>query len=570
MLIFSLLLLTACSTDNPDKTPEYIGGEGDIFGEDDLSDSYDPNQSYTVTLCGTSATTDATGVTSLNGSVYFTRGGTYLISGELSAGSLIIECPKSEDIRLVLLGVDIYSPASAAIYIKECDTAYITLGDNTNNTIGAGESFASDENGVDGALFSMCDLTLNGGGSLAVTSPVGHGIVAKDELLISGGKYTVTSASHAINANDLIGITSATLTLDAGKDGIHAEHSTNTEFGYIYIANGRFNIEAEGDGISAGAFLQIDSGSFNILTGGGYENGEEHTSSGFGGFGGFGGGPMRPGLQGSSSTSGATDEDSTSIKGLKAKTGLLISDGEFNINSADDTLHSNSDITLSGGKLTLLSGDDGVHADNTLTVSGGEITVSESYEGLEAINVKILGGRISIKATDDGLNAAGGTDSSGLGGARPGESFGASTGSKGTILISGGELSITASGDGIDSNGTLNISGGYTTVTGPTIGDTAVLDFDTTASITGGVFIGTGAYNMAQVFTSSTQGVFAVRAGSVTAGTTLTLTDSGGNEIISYTPTLNYQLIIISTPDMTSGEEYTITVGDATGTFEAS
>lgn len=565
-LIIVLLLLTACSADTQDATPPYITGE-EIFDGEDLSADYDAEGAYTITLCGESATADTETVRVSEGSVYLTRGGTYLIKGELTSGSLVIDCPKNEAVRLVLLGAIITSPDSAAIYIKECDKAYITLSDNSESTLSSVESFKDDENGVDGAIFSMCDLTLNGSGALTVASPAGHGIVAKDELIITGGSYNITSASHAISVNDLIGITSATLTLDAGKDGIHAEHSTNSELGIVYISSGSFNIDAEGDGISAGAELQIYGGVFNILTGGGYENGEEHTSSGFGG---FGGGPMRPGSQGPSSNTAVTEDDSTSIKGLKAKSALIISGGEFTVNSADDTLHSNSDIFLSGGIFTLLSGDDGAHADSTLKISGGEINITESYEGLEATNIKIEGGIISINATDDGLNAAGGNDSSGLGGPRPGESFGASSGASGTIVISGGEVHITASGDGIDANGTLEISGGYTTVQGPTSGDTAVLDFDVSATITGGVFIGTGAYNMAQTFTDGTQGVFAVRAGTVTAGTELTLTNSAGEEMISYTPSLNYQLIIISSPDIVSGEEYTITVGDISGTFAAS
>ena len=43
-------------------------------------------------------------------------------------------------------------------------------------------------------------------------------------------------------------------------------------------------------------------------------------------------------------------------------------------------------------------------------------------------------------------------------------------------MISGGDLYINASGDGIDANGSLEISGGYTVIVGPTQGDTATLD----------------------------------------------------------------------------------------------
>ena len=107
-------------------------------------------------------------------------------------------------------------------------------------------------------------------------------------------------------------------------------------------------------------------------------------------------------------------------------------------------------------------------------------------------------------------------------------------------------------------------------VAGPTQGDTSTLDYDTTARITGGTFIGTGASGMAQTFSDSEQGVIAVSVGEQSAGTGITLTDKNGNEIISYTPELSFAVVILSSPDITSGETYTITVGEASGEFEAS
>ena len=141
----------------------------------------------------------------------------------------------------------------------------------------------------------------------------------------------------------------------------------------------------------------------------------------------------------------------------------------------------------------------------------------------------------------------------------------------GSITISGGELYLNASGDGLDANGTLTISGGYTVVCGPTQGDTAVLDYDKTAIITGGTFIGTGSTMMVQTFSQgSTQGVFAVTCGSQQAGTPILLRDASGNTVVDYAPDLPFGLVVLSTPGMVSGAEYTITVGEASGTFAAS
>lgn len=215
-------------------------------------------------------------------------------------------------------------------------------------------------------------------------------------------------------------------------------------------------------------------------------------------------------------------------------------------------------------------------ADETLTVTAGSINITESYEGLEALELNIAGGDISLVA-DDGLNAAGGVDSSGIEGGRDamvpggrgGMGQGTSFSSNGSITISGGNLYVNASGDGIDSNGTLTITGGYTVVVGPTQGDTSTLDYDVSATIAGGTFIGTGASGMAQSFSDAEQGVVAVSAGSQEAGTTVTLSDQDGNALLSCTPELSFDVVILSSPDLVSGETYTLAVGSATADVEA-
>lgn len=88
--------------------------------------------------------------------------------------------------------------------------------------------------------------------------------------------------------------------------------------------------------------------------------------------------------------------------------------GSFTIDSADDSIHSNSSVTIKDGVFEIASGDDAAHADEDLTVVAGTMNISESYEGLEALHLEIQDGDITLTASDDGLNAAGGTDSSGI------------------------------------------------------------------------------------------------------------------------------------------------------------
>ena len=546
----------------------------DMFTDRDSKTEFDASKAVTIKLNGATATASSNSVKISGSTVTITEEATYVISGTLSDGMIVVDAPETAKLQLVFNGISITKTTSAALYIIEADKVLVTLADGTENTLANGGTFtAIDDNNVDGAVYSKQDLTFNGTGSLTVTSPAGHGIVCKDDLVFTGGTYTVNSASHGLDANDSVRIANASFEIDAGKDVIHCENTDDTSKGFIYISSGTVNGEAEGDGIAAGAYLQIEGGSFDLLVGGGAENGSKASSGNYRGFMGGGHGGMRPGGNQSSTT---TTTDTVSMKGLKAANSILISGGTFKLDSADDSIHSDISVTINGGTFEIASGDDAVHAEETLTVTAGNFNITESYEGLEALNIKIMGGDIMLVASDDGLNAAGGTDSSGTTGGRDGmfgEGIGGMGGGmssgNGSIVISGGNLYINSSGDGLDANGTLEITGGYTVVVGPTQGDTATLDYDKSGIITGGTFIGTGASGMAQSFSDSEQGVVAIRVGNQSAGTKIVLKDKSGQTIIEHTPELSFAVVILSSPEITKGETYSVTVGSQSGEFEA-
>ena len=581
LILILLLLLTGCSepttpstapSTEPTTPPVSALDPDDLFSDRDQDPSGTPTG--TITFLGDSIT--GSGVQIDGTTVTINREGIYRLTGTLNNGTVIIDAPKSDKVQLILDNVSISNTTGAAIYARQADKVFLTTGANTENKLSNGGTFTStDDNNVDAVIFSKDDLTLNGEGSLTIESPVGHGIVSKDELTITSGNYTITTASHGMAGKDSVAISGGSFAIFAGKDGIQADHDEDADKGFVYIGSGIFEITAAGDGISASGALQVDGGTFTMTTGGGSENGKQHSSEGWGGMGGSPGGfpgGGRPGGR-SSDTTSATTDDSTSMKGLKAGTQLILNGGTFTMNCADDAVHSNGDLTVTNGVFDIKTGDDGFHCEEKLTISGSNITITESYEGLEALHILVSGGNIRLKATDDGLNAAGGVDQSGTGGRDQmfGGGFGGMHAGNGSIVISGGNLYVNASGDGIDANGTLEITGGYTVVVGPTTGDTATLDYDVSGVITGGTFIGTGASGMAQTFSSSeNQGVIAVQVGSAPVGTQITLTDSAGKVIIDYTPELGFNVVILSSPDIQKGKSYTITVGTASGTFDAS
>ena len=437
---------TAGNSENTADTEEAsqpVSSEGQT-DEDMFTDrDYQEEDCVSITLSGTSASASSDSVQISGTTITITEEGDYLISGTLRDGMLIVNAPDTAKVRLVFDGVELNSETSAPLYIKEADKVVVTLAEGSENTLSnSGTYTAVDDSSIDAAIYSKQDLTFNGTGALTISSPGGHGIVSNDDLAVTGGAYTVTAASHGLKANDSVRITGdSQFILTAGKDGIHAENAEDSSLGFVYISDGTIEIEAEGDGISAGAYMQISDGTFQIQTGGGSENAAQESSESWGEFqGGDGPGGQGPGQRGesgeesspvqtsttvegsaSAEVSQSTEEDSsTSMKGMKAAGELWISGGSFTIDSADDSVHSNTSILVEDGVFEIASGDDAIHADETLTITAGTINISESYEGLEALNIEIQDGDIALAASDDGLNAAGGTDSSGIQGGRDG------------------------------------------------------------------------------------------------------------------------------------------------------
>lgn len=131
----------------------------------------------------------------------------------------------------------------------------------------------------------------------------------------------------------------------------------------------------------------------------------------------------------------------------------------------------------------------------------------------------------------------------------------------GTITITGGTIDLvsTRQGDSLDSNGTIQIEGGTVTTSGAATGDSSVLDFETGGTISGGTFIGLGATSMETGFGSSSQAsISATISGS--AGDVVTIEDSSGTQIASYTAENPYAYLLASVPEMADGETYAVLV----------
>lgn len=131
------------------------------------------------------------------------------------------------------------------------------------------------------------------------------------------------------------------------------------------------------------------------------------------------------------------------------------------------------------------------------------------------------------------------------------------------IKITGGTLTVSADGDGLDSNGGLLVTGGTTIVYGPTSDGDSALDYDGSAIVSGGILAAIGSAGMVESFDeASTQPVITYYCTETqSADTTITLTDSDGSALFTVTPEKAYASIVLTCPEMKLDATYTLAAG---------
>ncbi len=392
----------------------------DMFTKRDLAGTYEESEAVKITLSGKTATCESSNVQIENGVVTIKAAGVYVLSGTLTDGTIVVDAGDDDKVQLVLDGASVTAADYAAIYAKNADKVFVTLAEVTENSLTvSGDYVQTDDNNVDAVIFAKCDLTLNGSGNLTVKDNAGHGIVSKDDLVVTGGTYTIDSQDHCLNGKDSVRIADGIFTLSCDEDGIHAGNDDQQD-GYVYIEGGDINISVGDDGIHAEGLLIITGGDIDIsksyegiegykilVTGGdidvaasddgfnaaGGSSGSsgdnkggsfDGTGDNKGGFGGNPGGdmngsppPARP--DGNGQSDGTPGVPGMGGAGMDADYDayILIKDGNININADGDGIDSNGYLGIAGGSVYVLGPsnngngalDYGIYA----AITGGEI-----------------------------------------------------------------------------------------------------------------------------------------------------------------------------------------------------
>ena len=549
------------------------------------------NSGITETSAGSGYTIDGTTLT-------VTTAGTYRIGGSCTEGTIIVSKGLS-DVTLILDNLTLASSTTAPIVIKKSAAANIhlvgtsTLTDNEDpdNETSTDTTVAEAFEGAAIKVKSGSTVTFCGDGDLNIVANAKNGIKggATAELIFNGsGKinvsgnakyYGATTSGAAVNngiaCDGSIVINQGTYVIKAANDGIKSAPDATDETegtvidtesaGTVTINGGTFDINVDGDGIQADTALNINGGAFDIRTWKGYSVWNDTLANAY------------------------------SCKGLKAsgdraeeagiEPALNITGGTFTLNTGDDAVHSDAYVTVTGGTFTIQTGDDGMHGDTSLTIGteGGltrdpDITINNSYEGLEGGTVYIYSGRQYVVASDDGVNAAGGSSNGsdpgagggntfnpgggpggrpgGGGGFNPGGGSSSTTGNY-NIYIYGGDLYVNCNGDGLDSNGGLYLYGGTQAVFSmKSGGDNSAIDADGTVSIQGATVFTAGTAGMDGSAKSSWFGTNQKYSSSTTsyaAGKIInTKAGSNGSVILSYSLPKAVNYIMASYPTAVS------------------
>lgn len=438
------------------------------YSEEKLDASWNEKSAVKITLNGDSVTADDKNVEVDGSKVTITGAGTYVLSGTISDGQIVVDSDDKDSVRLVLNGAEITCSNSSAIWVKAGDTI-ITLADGTENTLTDGAEYTTDSEDDEpkAAVYAKDDLTFNGSGSLTVNGNYKNGIQCKDALKFVSGTYTITAANNGLVGKDSVSIKDGTYTITSGGDGIKSTNTDETDKGYVIIDGGTFTITAEGDGIQAETLLRVNDGDFTITTGGGSENAVQKNGMG-------GGGPIGGGGQMPENGSGRPEDgrapgnqEAESSDGQSANADAVASDSNSSAGSTDtntppekkdlpqgnggqpgeppqnNTDNSNSD---SNGSADGSDTSDSDTSGNQMQPGGtppdmnqqsSEEEDTTSTKGLKSyVELVATGGTFNIDSCDDALH------------------------SDNSVEVTDGTYTINTGDDGIHADKTLNISGG--------------------------------------------------------------------------------------------------------------
>lgn len=315
--------------------------------------------------------------------------GTYVFSGKLD-GQIDVIAYKEEKVHLVFNGIEITCGKKSPVLCERADKLVITLADGTKNTVtdtGSGyiEGITPSEGRFAGAIHSKVALTINGGGTLDVSTTYRHGIVSNSNLRIVSGAISVKSVDEGLKGKETLSIRGGTIAIESVGDGLKVSDDTEEGTGFLAIEGGDISIETDSDGLDVIDYVRIVGGTIRVES-------KDHAVTTEGSV--SVGGKAQIVLD---AYSGSEDSDA---KGIKAEKEVLIEGGNLQILRSYEGIESKtSSVTFAGGNTSIKSTNDGVNASTLIEVKDGLVFISAVGDGMDGGDIVISGGSTVIQGS---------------------------------------------------------------------------------------------------------------------------------------------------------------------------
>ena len=361
-----------------------IPGMDFAYSDRDRDASYDEAAATKIALTGQGATVSGEGAAVEGSTVIITAAGTYVVSGELTAGSLTVNAGDVDKVQIVLSGASIRNEAGPALNIQQADKVFVTLADGTQNTLadGAAYELSEGEDEPNAALFSKDDLTINGTGALTVEGNYAHGVNSKDDLVVTGGAITVTAKEDGLRGKDCVKIADGSFAITAGGDGVKSNNDEDLTRGFVSVDGGTFAVEAGDEGFQAATYLRLAGGDAQIKA-------ADHA--------------LRSDVE--AAMSGGTYVVEAGGKGMNPETKFTMDGGTFTVAGCEEGIEA-QEVIVNDGELNITASDDGINAavaERSDETAEAAVATNASEDCLIQIN----GGMVTVDAGGDGLDSNG-------------------------------------------------------------------------------------------------------------------------------------------------------------------
>ena len=361
-----------------------IPGMDFAYSDRDRDASYDEAAATKIALTGQGATVSGEGAAVEGSTAIITAAGTYVVSGELTAGSLTVNAGDADKVQIVLSGASIRNEAGPALNIQQADKVFVTLAAGSQNTLADGASYtlAEGEDEPNAALYSKADLTINGTGALTVEGNYRHGVNSKDDLVVTGGAITVTAKEDGLRGKDCVKVADGSFAITAGGDGVKSNNDEDPTRGFVSIDGGTFAVEAGDEGFQAATYLRLAGGDAQIKA-------ADHA--------------LRSDVE--AAMSGGTYVVEAGGKGMNPETKFTMDGGTFTVAGCEEGIEA-QEVIVNDGELNITASDDGINAavaERSDETAEAAVATNESEDCLIQIN----GGMVTVDAGGDGLDSNG-------------------------------------------------------------------------------------------------------------------------------------------------------------------